>query len=152
MSASFAYVQVCNFWCYVHFRLFEHIEIKDVCFFEMIILGNLIWFTANRTYDFRRQFQEQWSWSSHELRAYRELLLESQSPWKTSEEKLEMKRSEISKGGAPKLSMSYHELSLLGYKTKPGVVHILEIFQHRPMFRHINGKLSPRTFEWYGWT
>jgi len=26
------------------------------------------------------------------------------------------------------------------------------IFQDRPMFSHINGKLSPRPFEWYGWT
>ena len=26
------------------------------------------------------------------------------------------------------------------------------IFLDRPMFSHINGKLSPRPFEWYGWT
>jgi len=26
------------------------------------------------------------------------------------------------------------------------------ILQDRPMFSHINGKLSPRPFEWYGWT
>jgi len=26
------------------------------------------------------------------------------------------------------------------------------IFQDRPMFNHINGKLSPRPFKWYGWT
>ena len=28
-------------------------------------------------------------------------------------------------------------------------VRILVIFQHRTMFSHINGKLSPRPFEWY---
>jgi len=31
-----------------------------------------------------------------------------------------------------------------GYETKTGVERILVIFQHRPMFSHINGKLSPR--------
>jgi len=36
--------------------------------------------------------------------------------------------------------------------TKKVVVRILVIFQHRPMFSHINGKLSSRPFEWYGWT
>ena len=30
-----------------------------------------------------------------------------------------------------------------GHETKTGVVHILVIFQHRPMFSHINGKLLP---------
>jgi len=30
---------------------------------------------------------------------------------------------------------------------KTRVVHILVIFQHGPMFSHINGKLSPRPFE-----
>ena len=29
---------------------------------------------------------------------------------------------------------------------------ILIIFQDRCMFSHINGKLSPSPFEWYGWT
>jgi len=38
-----------------------------------------------------------------------------------------------------------------GYKTKTGVVRILVIFQHRFMLSQINGKLSPRPFEWYGW-
>jgi len=32
----------------------------------------------------------------------------------------------------------------LGNETKTGVVRILVIFQRRPMFSHINGKLSPR--------
>ena len=34
-----------------------------------------------------------------------------------------------------------------GYETKTGIVRILVIFQHRPMFSHINGKLSLRPFE-----
>jgi len=36
---------------------------------------------------------------------------------------------------------------VLGWETKTGVVRILIIFQPRPMFSHINGKLSPRPFE-----
>jgi len=39
-----------------------------------------------------------------------------------------------------------------GCETKTRVVRIFIIFQHRPMFSHINGKLSPGLFEWYGWT
>jgi len=39
-----------------------------------------------------------------------------------------------------------------GCETKTGVVRFLTIFQHRHMFSPINGKLSPRPFEWYGWT
>jgi len=35
---------------------------------------------------------------------------------------------------------------------KPRVVRTWVIFQDRPMFSHINGKLSPRLFYWYGWT
>jgi len=34
-----------------------------------------------------------------------------------------------------------------GYEIKTGVVRILVIFQRRPMFSHIIGKLSPRPFE-----
>ena len=34
-----------------------------------------------------------------------------------------------------------------GYETKTGVLRILVIFQHGPMFSHINGKLSPRPFQ-----
>ena len=30
--------------------------------------------------------------------------------------------------------------------------HYSLIFQDKPMFSNINGKLSPRPFEWYGWT
>jgi len=30
--------------------------------------------------------------------------------------------------------------------------HYSLIFRCRPIFSHINGKLSPRPFEWYGWT
>jgi len=39
-----------------------------------------------------------------------------------------------------------------GYETKTAVERISIIFQHRPMFSYINGKLSPRPTEWYGWT
>jgi len=35
------------------------------------------------------------------------------------------------------------------YETKTREVRILVIFQHRFMFSHINGKLSPRPFELY---
>jgi len=41
-------------------------------------------------------------------------------------------------------------IPVLVMKLKKGVVRILVIFQHRFMFSHINGKLSPRPFEWYG--
>jgi len=34
-----------------------------------------------------------------------------------------------------------------GYETKTRAVRISAIFQHRHMFSHINGKLSPRRFE-----
>jgi len=34
-----------------------------------------------------------------------------------------------------------------GYENKTGFERILVIFQHRPMFSPINGKLSPRPFE-----
>jgi len=37
-------------------------------------------------------------------------------------------------------------------ETKTGVVRILAVFPNRPMFSHINGKLSPSPFKWYGWT
>jgi len=30
--------------------------------------------------------------------------------------------------------------------------HFSDIFEDRPMFSNINGKLSPRPFQWYGWT
>ena len=39
-----------------------------------------------------------------------------------------------------------------GYETKTGLEDILVIFHRRPMFSHINGKLSARPFEWYGGT
>jgi len=39
-----------------------------------------------------------------------------------------------------------------GCESKTGVAHILVTFQDRPMFSHINGKLSPRPFSWCGWT
>ena len=39
-----------------------------------------------------------------------------------------------------------------GYETKTGVMCISVSFQFRSMFSHFNGKLSPRPFEWYGWT
>jgi len=32
------------------------------------------------------------------------------------------------------------------------ISHISVIFLESPMFSHINGKLSPRPFEWYGWS
>jgi len=38
-------------------------------------------------------------------------------------------------------------LVCFGCKHETGVVRILAIFQHRPMFSHINGKLSLRPFE-----
>jgi len=34
-----------------------------------------------------------------------------------------------------------------GCETNTEVVRSVVIFQHRPMFSHINGKLSPRPFE-----
>ena len=37
-------------------------------------------------------------------------------------------------------------------ENKMGSLRIFVIFQDRPMFSHINEKLSPRPFEWYGWT
>ena len=56
-----------------------------------------------------------------------------------------------SKNKAPVLGKA---IPVLGVKLKRGVVRILVIFLHRPcsLFSHINGKLSPRPFEWYGWT
>jgi len=38
-------------------------------------------------------------------------------------------------------------IPVFGYEPKAGVVRILVIFQGRPMFSHINGKLSPKPFE-----
>jgi len=38
-------------------------------------------------------------------------------------------------------------VSCLRYEIKTGVVRILVMFQPRPMFSHINGKLSPGPFE-----
>jgi len=43
----------------------------------------------------------------------------------------------------PVLVMLYR----FGYETKTGVARILGSFQYRPMFSHINGKLSLRPFE-----
>jgi len=45
-----------------------------------------------------------------------------------------------------KIPVSGSSVPVLG-KTQSGVVRILGIFQDRPMFSHINGKLSPRPFK-----
>jgi len=44
------------------------------------------------------------------------------------------------------------EYTCFGCETKTKVVRILVFFQHRHMFSHINGKLSPRPSELHGWT
>jgi len=41
---------------------------------------------------------------------------------------------------------------VLSMNLKWGEGRIFVNFQHRPMFSHINGKLSPRPFQWCGWT